>query len=181
VVRRGGGARQRAKGKLSRSFFLLRLGDVKRVRIFECYGGGRCKKVNVLVVRSRGSRGGTGKRGDVGKGDEGRQERSWAAGSLDVKRVASRWRGYGPKDVFGRVLEFGGRRATDRKQVIKGSDALREDVVDVGSGTRGCGGPWNTYSSRGGASIGVVIRIRGVERIKRIGHLTLRSARIRLS
>jgi hypothetical protein len=147
----------------------------------EGYGGGRCKEVDVLVVRSRGSRGGTGKRGDMGKGDEGRQERSWATGSLDVERVATSWWGYGPKDVFGRVLEFGSRRATDGKQVIKGGDALREDVVNVGSGTRGCGGPWDTYSSRGGASIGVVIRIRGVERIKRIRHLTLRSARFRLS
>jgi hypothetical protein len=55
VVRRGGGARRRAKGKLSRSFFLLRLGDVKRVRIVEGYGGGRCEEVDVLVVRSRGS------------------------------------------------------------------------------------------------------------------------------
>jgi hypothetical protein len=181
MVRRGGGARRRAKGKLSRSFFLLRLVDVKRVRIVERYGGGRCEEVDVLVVRSRGSRGGTGKRGDVGKGDEGRQERSWATGGLDVKGVATRWRGYGPKDVFGRVLEFGGRRATDREQIIKGGDTWREDVVDVGSSTRGCGRPWDTYSSRGGASIGVVIRIRGVERIKRIGHLTLQSARIRLS
>jgi hypothetical protein len=181
VVRRGGGARQRAKGKLSRSFFLLRLGGVKRVRIMESYGGGRRKEVDILVVRSRGSRGGASKRGDVGKGDEGRQERSWATGGLNVEGVATRWQGYGPKDIFSRVLEFGGRRATDGKQVIKGGDALREDVVDVGQSTRGCGGPWDTYSSRGGTSIGVVIRIRGVERIKRIRHLTLWSARIRLS
>jgi hypothetical protein len=95
--------------------------------------------------------------------------------------VATRWRGYSPKDIFGRVLEFGGCRATDGEQIIEGGDAWQEDVVDEGNSTRGCGGPWDTYSSRGGTSIGVVIRIRGVERIKRIGHLTLRSARIRLS
>jgi hypothetical protein len=181
VVRQGGGARRRAKGKLSRSFFLLRLGDVKRVRIVECYGGGWCKEVDILVVRSRGSRGRASEGGDVNEGIQGGQEWSWASSGLEVEGVATRWRGYGPKDVFGRVLEFGGRRATDGEQIIEGSDAGREDVIDVGQGTRGCGGPWDTYSSRGGASIGVVIRIRGVERIKRIRHLTLRSARIRLS
>jgi hypothetical protein len=101
----------------------LRLVDVKRVRIVESYGGGRCEEVDILVVRSQGSRGGAGDRGDVGKGDQGRQERSWATGGLDVERVATRWRGYGPKDVFGWVLEVGGRRATDGKQVLKGGDA----------------------------------------------------------
>jgi hypothetical protein len=159
----------------------LRLGDVKRVRVVEGYGGGWCEEVDVLVMRSRGSQGGASDRGDVGKGDQGRQERSWATGGLDIERVATRWRGYSPKDVFGRVLEFGGRRATDGEQIIEGGDALQEDVVDVGRGTRGCGGPWDMYSGRGGTSIGVVIRIRGVERIKRIRHLTLQSARIRLS
>jgi hypothetical protein len=93
------------------------------------------------------------------------------------KGGGARWRGYGPKDFFGRVLELGGRRATGREQVIKGSDAWREDVVDVGEDTRGCGGPWDTYSGRGGTSIGVVIRIGRMKRIKRIGHWTLRSAR----
>jgi hypothetical protein len=181
MVRRGGGARRRAKGKLSRSFFLLSLGDIERVRIFKCYGGGRCEKVDVLAVRSRGSRGGASEGGDVDEGVQGGQEWSWASSGLEVEGVATRWRGYGPKDVFGQVLEFGGRRATDGEQVIKGGDAWREDVVDVGRSTRGCCGPWDTYSSRGGTSIGVVIRIRGVERIKRIRHLTLRSARIRLS
>jgi hypothetical protein len=117
----------------------------------------------------------------VDEGVQGGQEWSWASSSLEVEGVATRWRGYGPKDVFGRVLEFGGHRATDRKQIIKGGDTWWEEVVDIGRSTRGCCGPWDTYSSRGGTSIGVVIRIRGVERIKRIGHLTLRSARIRLS
>jgi hypothetical protein len=159
----------------------LRLGGVKRVRIMESYGGGRRKEVNILVVRSRGSRGGASEGGDVDEGVQGGQEGSWATGSLDVEGVATRGWGYGPKDVFGRVLEFGGRRAMDREQIIKGGDAWQEDVVDEGNSTRGCGGPWDTYSSRGGTSIGVIIRIRGVERIKRIRHLTLWSARIRLS
>jgi hypothetical protein len=39
----------------SRSFFLLRLGNVKRVRVLEQCGGGRGKEVDVLIVRSRGS------------------------------------------------------------------------------------------------------------------------------
>src|ERR1700679_3726221 len=85
VVRRGGGARRRAKGKLSRSFFLLSRGDVERVRILERYGGGRCEKVDVLVVRSRGSRGGTSDRGDVGEGIQGGQKWSWASSSLEVE------------------------------------------------------------------------------------------------
>src|SRR6202789_1576915 len=80
VVRRGGGARWRAKGKLSRSFFLLSRGDVERVRILERYGGGRCEKVDVLVVRSRGSRGGTSDRGDGGRGVRGGKERSGVSG-----------------------------------------------------------------------------------------------------
>jgi hypothetical protein len=66
MVRRGGGARRRAKGKLSRSFFLFRRGDVKRVRIVESYGGGWCKEEYVLIVRGRGSRGGASEGGDVG-------------------------------------------------------------------------------------------------------------------
>src|ERR1700677_2059423 len=181
VIRRGGGARRRAKGKLSRSFFLSRRGDVERVRILERYGGGRCEEVDVLVVRSRGSRGGTGNRGDVGKGVQGGQERSWASSVLETEGVATRRRGNGTKGVFGRVLEFGGRGATGRKQIIKGGNAWRGNVVDDGEDTSGCGGPWETYFDRGGTSIGVVIRKGGVERIKRIGHLSLRSARIRLS
>jgi hypothetical protein len=123
VVRRGGGARRRAKGKLSRSFFLFRRGDVKRVRIVESYGGGRCKEEYVLVVRGRGSQGGTSEGGDVDEGVQGGQEGSWATGSLDVEGVATRGRGYSPKDVFSRVLEFGGRRATDGEQIIEGGDA----------------------------------------------------------
>ena len=137
--------------------------------------------MDVFVVRSWGSRGGTGNQGDVGKGVQGGQKWSWASVVLETEGVATRWRGYGTKGAFGRALAFGGRRATDREQIIKGSDAWWEDVVDVGKSTRGCGGPWDTYSSRGGTSIGVVIRIEGMERIKRIGHLSLRSARIRLS
>jgi hypothetical protein len=123
-----------------------------------------------------------GNQGDMGEGDQGGQERSFPTFSrLEVEGVATRWRGQGSKDFFGRVLKLGGRRVTSREQMIEGSDAWREDVVDVGKGTRGCGRPWDTYSSRGGTSIGVVIRIGGMERIKRIRHLTLRSARIRLS
>jgi hypothetical protein len=74
VVRRGGGARWRAKGKLSRSFFLLRRGDVKRVRILKSYRGGWCKEVDVLIVRSWGSRGGASEGGDMDKGVQGGQE-----------------------------------------------------------------------------------------------------------
>jgi hypothetical protein len=181
VVRRGGGARQRAEGKLSRSFFLSSLGDVERVRIVKCYGVGRYCKVGVFATGSRGSRDGASKGGDVDEGVQGGQEGSWASSSLEVEGVAARRRGYSPKDVFGRVLEFRGRRATSREEIIEGGDARREGVVDVGKDTRGCGGPWDTYSGRGGTSIGVVIRIGGVKRIKRIGHLALRSARIRLS
>jgi hypothetical protein len=101
----------------------LRLGGVERVRIMESYGGGRRKEVDILVVRSRGSRGGAREGGNVDEGVQGGQEGSWATSSLDVEGVASRGWGYGPKDVFGRVLEFGGRRATDREQIIKGGDA----------------------------------------------------------
>jgi hypothetical protein len=123
-----------------------------------------------------------GNQGDMGEGNQGRQERSfWTVNELEVEGVATRWRGQGPKDFFGQILEFGGRRVTGREQIIEGGDVCWEDVIDVGKSTRGCGGPWDTYSSRGGTSIGVVIRIGGVERINRIGHLTLQSARIRLS
>ena len=114
MVRRG--ARRGAKSKLGRSFFLLRLGDVKRVRVLERCGVDRGENVDVLVVRSRGSRGGTGDGGDVGEGEQGRQEWSFRAlGRLRTEGDAARWRGYGTKDVFGRVLEFGGRGATGRK------------------------------------------------------------------
>jgi hypothetical protein len=179
VVRRGGGARRRAKGKLSRSFFLLRLGNVEWVRVGE--GGGRTvrgKDFDVLVVRDGRSGGGASDRGDVGEGEQGRQGRSFrAVYEVEFKGGGARWRGYGPKGFFGRVLELGGRSATRREQVIEGSDAWREDVVDVGEDTSGCGGPWDTYSGRGGTSIGVVIRIGMMKEIKRIGHWTLRSAR----
>jgi hypothetical protein len=179
VVRQGGRARWRAKGKFSRSFFLLRLGDVKWVRVGE--GGGwmvQGKDFDVLVVRDGRSRCGANDRGDVGKGEQGGQGRSFrAVYEVEFKGGGARWRGQGPKDFFGRVLEFGSRRVTGREQVVKGGNALGKDVVDVGNNTRGCGGPWDTYSSRGGAPIGVVIRIGRMERIKRIGHWTLRSAR----
>jgi len=159
----------------------LSRGDIERVRILQTYGGGRCGEVGVVVTRGRGSRGGASKGGDVDEGVQGGQEGSRASSGLEVGGVIARRRGYGPKDVFGRVLEFGGRRATGREKIVEGGDAWREDVVDVGEDTSGCGGPWDTYSGRGGTSIGVVIRIDGVKEIKRIRHLTLRSARIRLS
>jgi hypothetical protein len=154
---------------------------VERVRVVKCSGGNRCSKVGVFATGNRGSRGGASEGGDVDEGVQGGQKGGWASSGLEVKGVTARRRSYSPKDVFGWVLEFGGRRATGREKIIKGGDAWRENVVDVGGDTSDCGGPWDTYSGRGRTSIGVVIRIGGVKRIKRIGHLTLRSARIRLS
>jgi hypothetical protein len=123
VVRRGGGARQRAEGKLSRSFFLSSLGDAERVRIVKCYGGGRYCKVGVFASGNRGSRGGASEGGDVDEGVQGGQEGCWASSGLEVEGVIARRRSYGPKDIFGRVLEFRGRRATGRKEIIEGGDA----------------------------------------------------------
>ena len=94
----------------------MRRGDVERVRILERCGIDRGENMDVLVVRSQGSRGGTGDGGNVGEGEQGRQEWSfWALGRLGAEGDATWWRGYGPKDVFGRVLKFGGRGATGRE------------------------------------------------------------------
>jgi hypothetical protein len=68
VVRREGRTRQRAKGKLSRSFFLLRWDNVKRVRVLERCRVGQGEDVDVLVMRSWGSRSGASNGGDVGEG-----------------------------------------------------------------------------------------------------------------
>jgi hypothetical protein len=59
----------------------------------------------------------------VDEGVQGGQERFWASSDLGVEGVVARRRGYGPKNVFGRVLEFGGRRATGREKIIEGGDA----------------------------------------------------------
>jgi hypothetical protein len=55
----------RAKGMFRRSFFLLRLGDIKGVRVAECDGGGYQDAVS---VRADGC--GTLEGGDVGKGKQ---------------------------------------------------------------------------------------------------------------
>jgi hypothetical protein len=116
MVRWGGRARQRAKGKLSRSFFLLRLSDCERVRVLEEWrGAGWRKDVDVLIVWSRGSRGGANDRGDVGEGVQGRQGRSFqVVFKLESKGVVTRG-GQGTKGLFGRVLELEGCSATGRE------------------------------------------------------------------
>ena len=50
------------------------------------------------------------------------------------------------KGVFGQVLEFGGHRASRRIQIVKSSEAGRDEIVDVWDGTGGSSGPWDTYA-----------------------------------
>jgi hypothetical protein len=55
----------RTKGMFSRSFFLLRLGDVKGVRVVECDGGGYQDAISVGASGCRTLEG-----GDIGEGEQ---------------------------------------------------------------------------------------------------------------
>ena len=51
------------------------------------------------------------------------------------------WRCEGPKGVFGRVLEFGGRGALRGVQIVECGEAGRDEVVDIRDETGGSSGP----------------------------------------
>ena len=163
----------RTKGMFRRSFFLLRLVDVKGVRVTECDGRGYQDAVGV------GASGcGALKRGDVGESEQTREGTLRRILQVELEGVAGGgyWRCEGPKGVFGRVLEFGGRGASRRVQIVKCGEARRDEIIDVRDGTGGSGGPRDTYARWGVVpSVGIVISVKRVVEFKGRGHCMPRS------
>jgi hypothetical protein len=169
----------RTKGMFRRSFFLLRLVNVKGVRVAECDGQGYEYPVSV----------GTGgcrvlKRGDVGEGEQTREGTLRRVLQVQLEGIAGGgyWGSKCTKSVFGQVLEFGGHGASRRVQIVESGEAGRDKVVDVQYGTRGSSGPRDTYARRGVVPfVGVVISVQRVVEFKRRGHCTPQSDMMRLS
>ena len=101
--------RARTKGMFRRSFFLLRLVDVERVRVTECNGRGYQDAVGV-----RASGCGMLDRSDVSKGEKTREGALRGVLQVELESVAGGgyWGREGTKGVFGRILEFGGHRVS---------------------------------------------------------------------
>jgi hypothetical protein len=156
-----------------RSFFLLRLVDVKGVRVTECDGWGYKDPVS---IRTGGS--GALKRGDVGEGEQTREGTLRRILQVELEGVAGGgyWGREGSKGVFGWVLEFGGCGVLGGVQIVKRGEARRDEVIDVQDRTGGGGGPRDTYARRGVVpSVGIVISVQGVVEFERRGHCAPRS------
>jgi hypothetical protein len=87
-------------------------------------------------------------RGDVGEGEQMREGTLRRLLQVELKGIAGGgyWGCEGLKGVFGRVLEFGGRGASRRVQIIECGEARRDEIVDVRDGTGGSSGPQDTYA-----------------------------------
>jgi hypothetical protein len=111
-----------------RSFFLLRLIDVEGVRVTECNEGGY---KNAISVRAGGC--GMLECGDIGEGKQMGEGALRGVLQVELKGVARQVNGGSDcmKDVFSRVLEFGGHGVLCRVQIIESGKARWDKVVYV--------------------------------------------------
>jgi hypothetical protein len=117
-------------------------------------------------------------RGDIGEGDQTREGALRRILQVQLEGVAGGgyWGSECTKGVFGQVLEFGGRGASRGIQIVKSSEAGRDEVVDVRDGTGGSSRPWDTYARQGVIpSVSVVISVKRVVEFEGRGHCAPRS------
>jgi hypothetical protein len=110
---------------------------------------------------------------NVGEGEEMREGTLRRILQVELEGIAGcgYWGSECTKDVFGRVLEFGGCGMLHRVQIVKSGKAGWDEIIYVQDGTRGSGRPWDTYARQGVIpSIGVVISVKRVVEFKGRGH-----------